>query len=86
MGKHLSFLTQATYRDQQLNQTDDPCGFWLFDLGAQYRFSEQHGRFFARVDNILDRDFNYNQYDGAEPGFGILSGRSFIVGISYNFF
>lgn len=86
MGKHLSFLTQATYRDQQLNQTDDPCGFWLFDFGAQYRFAEQHGRFFARVDNILDRDFNYNQYGGAEPGFGVLSGRSFIVGISYNFF
>lgn len=86
VGKHLSFLTQATYRDQQLNQTDDPCGFWLFDLGAQYRFAEQHGRMFARVDNILDRDFTYNQYGGAEPGFGVLEGRSFIIGISYNFF
>ena len=86
MGKHLSFLAQTTYRDQQLNQTQDPCGFWLFDLGTSYRFAEQHGRVFARVDNILDRDFTYDQFSGGEPGVGVLSGRSFIVGISYNFF
>lgn len=86
MGKHLSFLAQTTYRDQQLNQTDDPCGFWLFDLGTSYRFSEQHGRVFARVDNILDRDFTYETYSAGEPVSGLMSGRSFIVGISYNFF
>ena len=84
IGKHFSVLSQATYRDQELNQTDDPCGFWLFDLGVNYRFSEQHGRFFARVDNILDRNFTYDQFRGIEPE--VLQGRSFIVGINYNFF
>ena len=84
IGKHFSVLSQATYRDQELNQTDDPYGFWLFDLGANYRFSEQHGRFFARVDNILDRNFTYDQFRGIEPE--VLQGRSFIVGINYNFF
>lgn len=84
IGKHFSVLSQATYRDQELNQTDDPCGFWLFDLGVNYRLSEQHGRFFARVDNILDRNFTYDQFRGIEPE--VLQGRSFIVGINYNFF
>lgn len=83
LGKHLSFLTQATYRDQQLSAEEDPEGFWLFDLGANYRFSEQHGRIFARVDNILDRDFTYVQTRGLEPQ--VLEGRSFIVGVHYNF-
>ena len=68
---------------QQLSQDEDPNGFWLFDLGANYRFSEQHGRIFARVDNILDRDFTYLQTRGLEPQ--VLEGRSFIVGVHYNF-
>lgn len=84
IGKHLSVSTQATYRDQQLLHTDDPNGFWLFDLGTSYRFSEQHGRIFARVDNILDRDFSYNQSRGIEPD--VFQGRSFVVGVTYNFF
>jgi len=84
IGKHFSVSTQATYRDQQLNQTDDPNGFWLFDLGTSYRFSEQHGRIFARIDNLLDRDFTYNQGRGIEPD--VLQGRSFVLGVTYNFF
>lgn len=84
IGKHFSVSTQATYRDQQLNQTDDPNGFWLFDLGTSYRFSEQHGRIFARIDNILDRDFTYDQSRGIEPE--VYQGRSFILGVTYNFF
>lgn len=84
IGKHFSVSTQASYRDQQLNQTDDPDGFWLFDLGTSYRFSEQHGRIFARIDNLLDRDFTYNQGRGIEPE--VLQGRSFVVGVTYNFF
>jgi tetratricopeptide (TPR) repeat protein len=83
LGKHFSVGTQATYRDQQLSQTDDPNGFWLFDLGVNYRFSEQHGRMFARIDNILDRDFTYAQTRGLETQ--VLEGRSFIVGVNYNF-
>ena len=83
LGKHFSVGTQATYRDQQLSQTDDPNGFWLFDLGVNYRFSEQHGRMFARLDNILDRDFTYAQTRGLETQ--VLEGRSFIVGVNYNF-
>ncbi|MEY4669647.1 MAG: hypothetical protein RL518_2346 [Pseudomonadota bacterium] len=84
IGKHFSVSTQATYRDQQLLHTDDPNGFWLFDLGTSYRFSEQHGRIFARIDNLLDRDFTYDQSRGIEPE--VLQGRSFVVGITYNFF
>lgn len=83
LGKHFSVGSQATYRDQQLNHTDDPNGFWLFDVGVNYRFSEQHGRVFARVDNILDRDFTYDQTRGVETQ--VLEGRSFIVGVNYNF-
>lgn len=83
LGKHFSVGSQATYRDQQLNHTDDPNGFWLFDVGVNYRFSEQHGGVFARVDNILDRDFTYDQTRGIETQ--VLEGRSFIVGINYNF-
>lgn len=83
IGKHFSVGTQATYRDQQLNQSDDAAGFWLFDVGANYRFSEQHGRIFFRIDNILDRDFSYNQTTGVEQY--MLQGRSFIVGVTYNF-
>ena len=84
IGKHFSVSTQATYRDQQLLQTDDPNGFWLFDLGTSYRFSEQHGRIFARIDNILDRTFTYDQSRGIEPE--VYQGRSFVLGITYNFF
>ena len=84
IGKHFSVSTQATYRDQQLLQTDDPNGFWLFDLGTSYRFSEQHGRLFARIDNILDRTFTYDQSRGIEPE--VYQGRSFVLGITYNFF
>ena len=84
IGKHFSVSTQATYRDQQLLQTDDPNGFWLFDLGTSYRFSEQHGRIFARIDNLLDRDFTYDQSRGIEPE--VYQGRSFILGVTYNFF
>lgn len=83
IGKHLSLGTQATYRDQKLNQNDDSNGFWLFDVGANYRFSEQHGRVFVRVDNILDRDYTYNQSTGLEAP--LLEGRSFVVGVTYNF-
>jgi tetratricopeptide (TPR) repeat protein len=83
IGKHLSLGVQATYRDQSTSGLDDPKGFWLFDTGASYRFAEQRGRVFARVDNILDRDFNYDQSVGIEPQF--LEGRSFVVGVTYNF-
>ena len=83
IGKHFSVGSQATYRDQKLNQTDDANGFWLFDVGANYRFSEQHGRIFFRVDNILDRNYTYNQSTGLEPM--LLQGRSFVVGVTYNF-
>lgn len=83
LGKHLSLSTQATYRNQRLEYADDPRGFWLFDTGLSYRFSEQRGRIFARVDNILDRDFSYDQSSGVE--YPILQGRSFVVGVSYNF-
>ncbi len=83
IGKHLSLGVQATYRDQSSSSIDDPKGFWLFDAGASYRFAEQRGRVFARVDNVLDRDFNYDQSVGIEPQF--LEGRSFVVGVTYNF-
>jgi outer membrane receptor protein involved in Fe transport len=62
---------------------DDPKGFWLFDTGVSYRFAEQRGRIFARVDNILDRNFTYDQSVGLESP--ILEGRSFVVGVAYNF-
>jgi outer membrane receptor for ferrienterochelin and colicin len=38
---------------------------------------------FARLDNILDRDFTYAQTRGLETQ--VLEGRSFIVGVNYNF-
>ncbi len=82
-GKHLSLGLQATYRDQSAAYIDDPKGFWLFDAGVSYRFAEQRGRVFARVDNILDRDFTYDQSVGVESP--ILEGRSFVVGVAYNF-
>jgi tetratricopeptide (TPR) repeat protein len=82
-GKHLSLGVQASYRDQSSTQFDDPSGFWLFDTGVSYRFSEQRGRVFARVDNILDRNFTYDQSVGIEPT--LYEGRSFIVGVAYNF-
>jgi len=88
-GKHLSLGVQATYRAQSLarneslSQVDDPGGFWLFDTGVSYRFSEQRGRLFARVDNILDRNFSYDQSVGIEPT--VYEGRSFVVGVAYNF-
>jgi tetratricopeptide (TPR) repeat protein len=83
LGKHLSFTTQATYRDQTASDFDDPNGFWLFDTGVSYRFAEQRGRIFARVDNLLDRSFTYDQSVGLEAP--ILEGRSFVVGVAYNF-
>jgi len=83
IGKHLSLGVQATYRDQTSSFMADPQGFWLLDAGVSYRFAEQHGRIFARVDNILDRDFNYDQSVGLEAP--ILQGRSFVVGVAYNF-
>jgi tetratricopeptide (TPR) repeat protein len=83
LGKHLSFNTQAIYRDQATNQFDDPSGFWLFDAGVSYRFAEQRGRMFLRVDNLLDRSFTYDQNVGLEAP--ILEGRSVVVGFSYNF-
>jgi len=82
-GKHFSLGVQASYRDQSSTQFDDPAGFWLFDTGVSYRFSEQRGRVFARVDNILDRNFTYDQSVGIEPT--VYQGRSFIVGVAYNF-
>jgi hypothetical protein len=82
-GKHLSLGLQATYRDQSAAYMDDPKGFWLFDTGVSYRFAEQRGRIFARVDNILDRNFTYDQSVGLESP--ILEGRSFVVGVAYNF-
>ena len=82
-GKHLSLGVQASYRDQTSTQFDDSSGFWLFDTGVSYRFSEQRGRVFARVDNILDRNFTYDQDVGIEPT--LYEGRSFIVGVAYNF-
>lgn len=83
LGKHLSFNAQGTYRDQTASDFDDPSGFWLFDTGVSYRFAEQRGRIFARVDNILDRSFTYDQSVGLEAP--ILEGRSFVVGVAYNF-
>jgi hypothetical protein len=83
LGKHLSFNTQATYRDQTASEMDDPSGFWLFDAGVSYRFAEQRGRMFFRVDNLLDRSFTYDQTFTPELPF--LEGRSFVVGFSYNF-
>ncbi len=82
-GKHLSFAVQASYRGQSSTQFDDPLGFWLFDTGVSYRFAEQRGRVFARVDNILDRNFAYDQSVAIEPT--LYEGRSFIVGAAYNF-
>lgn len=82
-GKHFSLGVQASYRDQSSTQFDDPAGFWLFDTGVSYRFSEQRGRVFARVDNILDRNFTYDQSVGIEPT--LYEGRSFVVGVAYNF-
>jgi hypothetical protein len=83
LGKHFSLSTQATYRNQRLEYFDDPRGFWLFDTGVSYRFSEQRGKVFARIDNLLDRDFDYDQSSGVE--YPLLQGRSFVVGVSYNF-
>jgi len=83
LGKHFSFNSQASYWDQSLNQVDDPNGFWLFDTGVSYRFAEQRGRMFFRIDNILDRDFNFEQNVGIDTP--LLQGRSFVLGISYNF-
>jgi opacity protein-like surface antigen len=83
LGKHFSFNTQATYRDQATSEFNDPSGFWLFDAGVSYRFAEQRGRVFARVDNLLDRSFTYDQSVGLEAP--LLEGRSFILGIAYNF-
>lgn len=83
LGKHLSLGVQATYRDQSAGYLDDPKGFWLFDAGVSYRFAEQRGRVFARIDNVLDRDFTYDQSVGLETP--LLEGRSFVVGVAYNF-
>jgi tetratricopeptide (TPR) repeat protein len=83
LGKHLSFNTQATYRNQVTSEFNDPAGFWLFDAGVSYRFAEQRGRIFARVDNLLDRSFTYDQSVGLEAP--ILEGRSVVVGVAYNF-
>ncbi|MEI6517465.1 MAG: hypothetical protein WCN89_02120, partial [bacterium] len=89
-GKHLSLSTQGTFRDQNTTTSADTTrsydngGFWLFDTALSYRLSEQRGRMFFRIDNILDREFEYDQSVGLEPA--VLNGRSFILGISYNFF
>ncbi len=89
-GKHLSLSTQGTFRDQNTTTSADTTrsydngGFWLFDTALSYRLSEQRGRMFFRIDNILDREFEYDQSVGLEPA--VLKGRSFILGISYNFF
>jgi outer membrane receptor protein involved in Fe transport len=83
IGKHLSLGVQATYRDQTSSFMEDPKAFWLLDAGVSYRFTEQRGRIFARVDNILDRDFSYDQSVGLEAP--LLQGRSFVVGVAYNF-
>ena len=83
IGKHFSVGAQATYRDQSAAYMGDSKGFWLFDTGVSYRFAEQRGRIFARIDNILDRNFTYDQSVGLETP--ILEGRSFVVGVAYNF-
>lgn len=83
LGKHFSFNTQATYRNQATSEFDDPSGFWLLDAGVSYRFAEQRGRVFARVDNLLDRSFTYDQRVGLEAP--LLEGRSLVVGVAYNF-
>jgi outer membrane receptor for ferrienterochelin and colicin len=83
LGKHLSFNTNATYRDQSAAASDDTSGFWLFDAGLSYRFAEQRGRIFARVDNLLDRSFTYDQGVGIDPQ--LFEGRSIAIGIAYNF-
>jgi hypothetical protein len=83
LGKHLSLNAQGTYRNQTASEFEDPSGFWLFDAGVSYRFAEQRGRIFARVDNILDRSFTYDQSVGLETP--ILEGRSLVVGVAYNF-
>ena len=83
-GKHIITEAGGTYRVQQFEYADDSGGFWLFDVGAAYRFSEQHGRFFARVDNILDRGYGYDNFQNLDSY--LYNGRSVLVGISYNFF
>lgn len=91
-GKHLSFTLAGTYRNQNISgipgyspdESQAGGGFWLFDTAVSYRFPEQHGNVFFRVDNILNRDFDYNTLTGVENP--LLEGRSFILGINYNFF
>ena len=91
-GKHLSFTVSGTYRNQNISglpgylpdESQAGGGFWLFDTAVSYRFPEQHGNVFFRVDNILNRDFDYNTITGVENP--LLEGRSFILGINYNFF
>lgn len=92
-GKHLSFTAQGTYRNQDTAGIQSALvpgdlsaggGFWLFDAAVSYRFPEQHGNLFFRVDNVLNRSFEYDQSPGIEPL--LLEGRSFILGVNYNFF
>lgn len=83
-GKHIITEAGGTYRMQQFEHADDAGGFWLFDVGAAYRFSEQHGRFFARVDNIFDRGYEYDNFQNLDSY--LYNGRSVLVGVSYNFF
>ena len=92
-GRHFSLLVQGTYRKQNTAGIEYPFsageyqaggGFWLFDTALSYRFAEQHGNIFFRIDNILDREYDYLQFPGLEPYF--LDGRSFTLGFNYNFF
>ena len=88
-GKHLSLTLSGTYRNQNISNFPGGegagAGFWLFDTAVSYRFPEQHGNVFFRVDNILNRDFDYYGLSGVDNPY-LVPGRSFILGINYNFF
>ncbi|MCB0340413.1 MAG: hypothetical protein KDD53_12455, partial [Bdellovibrionales bacterium] len=55
----------GTWRQQQLDKSfffeDQVSDFWLFDAGIGYRIPKRHGSIIAKVTNIFDQDFTYDQ-------------------------
>jgi outer membrane receptor protein involved in Fe transport len=80
---HWSTLLQSRYRFQNLNLSTDPGGAVMVDAGISYRFSERHGMFSLRVDNIFGAPYQPDVSLGLDDV--TPAARAVMVGMTYNF-
>lgn len=77
----------GTWREQKLDQSflyDDGINdFWVVDFGLGYRLPNRHGTLAAKVNNVLNKDFVYDQFLGSDAF--IRPERSFELVFSTNF-